>query len=595
MKKYITIIITFVVVSSCKKDFLDRYPQTSISPQLYFNTESDLSLYVNGFLDHPGTSLYVNGNEQATDDYATTGNVTMKNLMSGNISPKNTPNNWTWGRLRSINYFLGNYAKANVADAVKNHYAGLARYYRAKFYLDKVKNYSDVPWYSNTINPSDSAMLYKSSDPRTLIVDSIFADLDFAINNVMEKVPAGTPGLWAVKAMYARMALFEGTYRRYHPELNLQSTATRFLQLARQQAAEIMASGKFTLTANYADLFNSQDLSSNKEVILNTAYDAAKSVSSSGNFALLDYEQSPSRDLVQTYLMKDGTRFTDISNYQQKQFVEEFQNRDPRLYATYMYPGLTIIPATRPYVQKLSSNFTGYHQLKGFNNNSTDNTIISSVDVAAIRYAEVLLVYAEASAELGTITQPDLDKTIGLLRTRAGMPALNMASANANPDPVLQAKFPDVTGANLGLILEIRREKRVEFALEGQRYNDLLRWNAGTTAFAPYAQGLYFPGLGQYDLTGDGIPDIILISKSTPIPSDANKIKNSLGITLVYYKAGNYGDQGVTVYLQNGESGGPTVTGVTPRTFTAPKYYYLPIPVLEITQNPNLKQPFGWQ
>ncbi|MEX6686368.1 RagB/SusD family nutrient uptake outer membrane protein [Danxiaibacter flavus] len=595
MKKYITIITTFVLLSSCKKDFLDRYPQTIISPQLYFNTESDLSLYINGLLDHPGSSLFVNGNEQATDDYATTGNVTMKNLMGGNVSSQNTPNNWTWGRLRSINYFLDNYAKANVPENTKNHYAGLARYYRAKFYLDKVKNYSDVPWYSYTINPSDSAQLYKASDPRTAVVDSIFADLDFAANNVMEKVPAGTPGLWAVKAMYARMALFEGTYRKYHAELNLQSTAARFLQMAQKQAGDIMASGKFTLTANYADLFNTADLSGNKEVILNTAYDVAKGVSSSGNFGLLDYEQSPSKDLVQTYLMKDGTRYTDIPNYQKKQFVEEFQNRDLRLYATYIYPGLAVIPGTKPYVQKLNNNFTGYHQLKGFNNNSTDGTIVSSVDVAAIRYAEVLLTYAEASAELGTVTQADIDQTIGLLRTRAGMPALNMAAANASPDAVLAAKYPDVSGANKGLILEIRREKRVEFALEGQRYNDLLRWNAGATCFAPYAQGLYFPGLGQYDLTGDGIADIILIKKSDAIPAEADKLQNSLGQTLIYYKAGSFGDQGVTVYLQNGENGGAIVTGLAPRNFVAPKYYYLPIPVLEITQNPKLKQPFGWE
>ncbi|ANH84094.1 hypothetical protein A8C56_20390 [Niabella ginsenosidivorans] len=595
MKKYyIAILITLAGMSSCKKSFLDRYPQTSISPQLYFNTESDLSLYINGLLDHPGTSLYVNGNEQATDDYATTGNVTVKNLLSGNISPQNVPNNWNWGRLRSINYFLDNYSKAAVSEDIKNHYAGLARYYRAKFYLDKVKFFSDVPWYSHTIDPTDSLSLYKASDPRTLVVDSIFADLDFAAGNVKEKVPAGTPGLWAVKAMYARMALFEGTYRKYHPELNLQGTAARFLQLAKQQAGDIIASGQFALTPNYADLFNSQDLSQNKEVILNTAYDVAKEIASSGNANILDYEQSPSRDLVQTYLMKDGTRFTDAANYQQKQFVEEFKNRDPRIYATLMYPGFILLPATTPYIQKLNNNFTGYHQLKGYQNSSTDATVINSTDVPAIRYAEVLLVYAEASAELGAVTQDDIDKTIGLLRARAGMPPLLITSANANPDPVLAAKYPDVGGANKGLILEIRREKRVEFALEGQRYNDLMRWHAGTTGFAPYAQGLYFPGLGQYDLTGDGIPDIILISKTASIPDEKNKIKNALGVTLIYYKVGVFGDQNVTVFLQNGEAGGPIVTGVTPRAFIEPKYYYLPIPVLETTQNGQLKQPFGW-
>jgi len=602
MKKYFYIACLAVLFVACKKGFLDRYPHTEISPQLFFNSESDLALYINGLLDQPGTGIYVNGSEQATDDYATTGNVTMKNILSGNVSAQNAPGNWSWSRLRTINYFLQQYAKAQVADEVKDHYAGLARYYRAKFYLAKVKNYSSIPWYGQTINPTDSALLHKASDPRTLIVDSILADMDFAVAHVREKVPAGTPGLWAVKAMYARMALFEGTYRKYHPELNLQGTAGKFLEIARTQANDIIASKKFALTPGYADLFNSQDLSGNKEVLLNTAYDANKGVSGGNNIGIGgNYEQSPSRDLVQTYLMKDGTRFTDKADYEKQQFVEEFRDRDPRMYATFMSPGFIKLPDTRPYIQDLSVSFTGYHQLKGFVN-STDNLIIGSVDVPVIRYAEVLLTYAEAAAELGSVTQTDIDNTIGLLRSRAWStlvpsvpaPVLSIAAANANPDPVLAAKYPDVTGSNKGLILEIRREKRVEFALEGQRYDDLLRWHGGAE-FAKYADGLYFPGLGQYDLTGDNVPDIILISKSASIPAEDAKIKNSLGIKLIYYKAGGYKESGATVFLKNGEGGGSIVTGVTPRTFIEPKYYYLPIPVLETSQNPKLVQPFGWE
>lgn len=596
MKKYILILFTVVLISSCQKNFLDRYPQTGISPQLYFNTESDLSLYINGLLDQPGSGLYVNGSEQATDDYATTGNVTMKNILSGNVSAQNAPGGWSWTRLRNINYFLDNYSKASVPDDVKNHYAGLARYYRAKFYLDKVKSYSDVPWYSHTLNPSDSLMLYRASDPRTLVVDSLFADMEFAANNVREKVPTGTPGLWAVKTMYARMALYEGTYRKYHPELNLQGTANTYLDIAKKQAADIMASKNFSLTPRYADLFNSQDLNQNPEVILNTEYDNTKGVASNGNFGILDYEQSPSKDLLQTYLMEDGSRYTGKAGYQQFQFADEFKDRDPRLYATYMYPGFIMKNSSTSYtyIQKLNTNFTGYHQLKGYQNGSSDANIINGADVPALRYAEVLLIYAEAAAETGTITQDDLDKTIGLIRARAGMPPLNMIAANATPDPVLAAKYPDVTGANKGLILEIRREKRVEFAMEGQRYNDLMRWHAGTTGFAPYQQGIYFPGLGQYDLTGDGVPDIILVSKSASIPEEKDKLKNTLGTTLVYYKVGTYGDQNVSVFLQNGDNGGPIVTGTGTRTFIEPKYYYIPVPILEITQNASLKQPFGW-
>ncbi|MGE9310571.1 RagB/SusD family nutrient uptake outer membrane protein [Niabella sp. CJ426] len=593
MKNYIYLCLLIIATASCKKDFLDRYPQTVISPQLYFKTESDLSLYVNGMLSKRGTSIYVNSDEQSTDDYSTTGNVRMKNMLAGNISADNTPSFWGWSTLRNINYFLDNYSGANTTAEVKNHYAGLARYYRALFYMDKVKVYSNVPWYSHVIEASDSASLYKASDPRSLIIDSIFKDLDYAVNNVRESVPAGTPGLWAVKTMYARLALHEGTYRKYHPELNLQNTANRFLELAKTQANDIITSGKFLLTPNYGDLFVSQDLSANKEVILNTVYDVAKQAGSDINSVVsANFEQSPSRDLVQEYLMIDGSRFTSTDDYQKKQYVEEFKNRDPRIYATFMTPGFVRLPATTPLVPLLSTGFTGYYQKKGYQN-SIDPNVRGGADVPELRYAEVLLTYAEASAELGSLTQADIDKSINLLRTRAGIPGLNLANANANPDPVLANKFSDVTGANKGAILEIRRERRVEFAFEGKRYDDLMRWNGGKV-FEKYPQGMYFPGLGQYDLTGDNVADIILVSRTATIPPVDQRIKNSLGVTLVYYKVGTFGQSG-SIPLENGETGGPIVTGLAPRTFVAPKYYYFPIPISQTTQNPKLQQPHGWE
>lgn len=593
MKNYIYLCLLIMATASCKKDFLDRYPQTVISPQLYFKTESDLSLYVNGMLSKRGTSIYVNSDEQSTDDYSTTGNVRMKNMLAGNISADNTPSFWGWSTLRNINYFLDNYSGANATAEVKNHYAGLARYYRALFYMDKVKVYSNVPWYSHVIEASDSASLYKASDPRSLIIDSIFKDLDYAVNNVRESVPAGTPGLWAVKTMYARLALQEGTYRKYHPELNLQNTANRFLELAKTQANDVITSGKFLLTPNYGDLFISQDLSANKEVILNTVYDVAKQAGSDINSVVsANYEQSPSRDLVQEYLMADGSRFTDIPNYQQKQYVDEFKNRDPRIYAAFMTPGFVRLPATTPLIPLLSTGFTGYYQKKGYQN-SVDPNVRGGADVPELRYAEVLLIYAEASAELGSLTQADIDKSINLLRTRAGIPGLNMANANAGPDPVLANKFPNVTGTNKGVLLEIRRERRVEFAFEGKRYDDLMRW-AGGKVFEKYPQGMYFPGLGQYDLTGDNVPDIILVSRAATIPAVDQRIKNSLGVTLVYYKVGTFGQSG-SIPLENGEAGGAIITGVTPRTFVAPKYYYFPIPIAQTTQNPKLQQPYGWE
>jgi len=585
-----------IVFASCKKDFLDRYPQTSIAPQLFFKSEQDLSLYVNGLLDLPGKDNYLA--DQSSDNLATTGSIEIKNIMTGSPSSKTITGGWNWSRLRNINYFLDNYDKAEVAQEVKDHYAGLARYYRAEFYFGMVKRYSDVPWYSHATQPDDSAALYSIRSPRSLVMDSVMSDLAFAAAHVRENVPIGTPNVWAVKTFYARVALYEGTFRKYHTESNLQNTAAQFLQTASDVAKDIMSSGKFQIyntghpNQDYAALFNSQDLTSNSEVILVNAYDASKP-GGGGNAANAfgDYEQSPARDLVQTYLMKDGTRFSAVAGYDKFTYVQEFQNRDPRLSQTFAYPGWVRLPATTPFVPYFNKNFTGYFQLKGYIN-TTDNIVNNSTDFPVYRYAEVLLTYAEALAELGQIAQSDLDISVNLLRARAGIPGLDLAFANSNPDPVLMTKYPNVSGTYGGVILELRRERRVEFAMEGFRYDDLMRWDAGKL-LENIPQGMYFPALGKYDMTGDGVPDIILIDKGSSIPPEDQKEKNSLGKTLVYYKAGNFGDP-VTIYLSNGTSGA-IVTEVTPRSFIDPKDYYRPIPYTQTVLNPNLKQMFGWE
>jgi len=588
-----------IVGSSCKKDFLNRYPQDTVSPDLFFKSETDLSLYINGLLDLPGTWQYLG--DQSSDNTATTGSIEIKNIMIGTPTSQTITGGWDWSRLRNINYFLDNYSKAAVPQETKDHYAGLARYYRAAFYFGKISRFSDVPWYGKTLQPEDPA-LYKARDPRALVVDSMMADLSFAVNHIREKVPVGTPNVWAAKMLFARIALYEATFRRYHPELNLQSTADRFLDSAVAQTKDIMASGKFAIytdqgpTKSYAALFASQDASKISEVILADSYDYAKSNGASNSningYVFGDYEQSPSRDLVQTYLMKDGSRFTDIPGYDKFLFTQEFQNRDPRMAQTLVYPGFKRSNDTRPYNQRLNKNFTGYHQLKGYFN-TTDNVAAGSMFFPVYRYAEALLIYAEALAEKGNLTQSDLDKSVNLIRARVGMPAIDLVGSNANIDPVLMAQYPDVSGPLKGTILEIRRERRVEFALEGYRYDDLMRWHAGKL-LQKIPEGMYFPGLGKYDVTGDGIEDIMLIDKSQDIPADADKVKNSLGINLDYYKAGSFGDD-VTVYLKNGAAGGTIVTETNIRTFQEPKYYYRPIPFNQVALNPNLKQIFGWE
>lgn len=595
-KNTILFIITLLVSQSCNDDFLERYPETSIAKENFFNSEEDLATYVYSLYDFPGFGIYVS--DLSTDNAATTGATEIKNMMIGTPTAATVTDGWNWTQLRNINYYLVNMRKAKINEAALNHYEGLGRFFRAKFYMDKVKRYSNVPWYDKVLETND-ADLFKKQDPRTMVVDKIFEDYAFAAQHVREDDRSGAVNKWVVLAYQARHALHEGTFRKYHAELSLQGTANTYLQLSRDAAKQIIDNGGFSIyntgkpMADYGALFNNTNLESNPEVILGTFNENEKQNSGWWAYMFGNYEVNPVRDLMQTYLMANGTPFTSQPGYQTKQFVEEFQNRDPRLYQTYAYPGWELINTSTYaqgggiYVQQLTKNFSGYHQIKGFVNN-TSTAVQNSLDIPVIRLAEILLIYAEARAELGELTQADLDLSVNKLRARAGMGNLML---NAAADPVLQSQYPNVSGTHADVLREIRRERRVELALEGFRFDDLMRWHAGKL-IEKEPEGLYFPGLGKYDLTGDGVVDIILIPNTQPVPAEADKEQNSLGKKLIYYQVGPQGSD-ASFYLSNGTSG-TSVTDPERGTFTEPKYYYRPVPAPQVLLNPNLEQVFGW-
>ena len=585
-------LLVAVVFTACNDEFLDRVPETSIGKENFFNTEEDLNIYINGLYNFPGVGLFIE--DRATDNAATTGNMEIKTMMTTSPSSTTILSGWDWNQLRSINFFLENFNKAAISDEVLNHNEGVARMFRANFYMSKVKRYSDVPWYDKVIGTSDVDELYKARDSREMVVEKLFEDYQFAAENVFQNTPSGAVDQWTAKAFMARAALHEGTFRKYHTELGLESTANDYLNIARDMAKDIMDNGGFALydngnpTEDYGSLFNSTDLSTNPEVILARFFEHETLNSGWWEYMFGNYEVCPTKDLMQSYLMADGSYYSSQGGYETFQIVQEFQNRDPRLNQTYAYPGYNLIFTSTysqgggSYIQQLGKNFSGYHQIKGFMN-TLDLSARNSMDIPVIRFAEMLLIYAEARAELGELTQNDLDLTVNQIRNRAGMPPLNMSVV---ADPVQQARYPGVTSA---VLLEIRRERRIELALEGFRFDDLMRWNAGELLEIE-PEGLYFPSLGKFDLTGDGEDDIHLLSASESIPDV--KETNGLGVQLIYYKAGTFGED-VGVYLKNGDSG--TIQTIADRgTFVAPKYYYRPVPQPQVTLNPKLEQLFGW-
>jgi len=209
---------------------------------------------------------------------------------------------------------------------------------------------------------------------------------------------------------------------------------------------------------------------------------------------------------------------------------------------------------------------------------SQDANAKSVTPMPIFRFAEVLLAFAEAKAELGTLTQDDLNRSINLLRSRVGMPALNMVDANANPDPFLAAQYTGVVGANTGVVLEIRRERRIELVMESFRWNDLMRWKEGHLLTTPY-KGMYFRGPGSYDLDGNGKPDVVIYTDTKP-PAQSG---------VVYLKLGT------DVDLENGVSGGNIVINKTvTKTWREDRDYLFPIPQQEILLNPKLSQNPKW-
>jgi hypothetical protein len=598
MKKIIYTILSVLIFSACNDDYLDRFPETEIGKENFFKSEEDLRIYVNSMYNFPGVGMYTG--DAPTDNATTTGNTELKTMMVSTPTSETILAGWDWDQLRNINFFLENFNNNDLPDETLNHYEGLARFFRANFYMEKVKRYSNVPWYDYTINTDDEASLMKTQDSREMVVEKVFEDYQFAVNHVEANQPSGAVNKWVVLSYMARNALYEGTYRKYHTELNLQGSANSFLTLARDAAIQIIQSGNFAIhntgnsSTDYGELFTSTDLAGNSEVIFSRVYEDGLLNSGWWSFMFGNYEVSPSKDLLQSYLQADGSFYTAQDGYETKLFVDEFDNRDQRLYQTYAYPGWELINTSTYsqgggiYIQQLQKNFSGYHQLKGFVNNP-DESVSNSLDLPIIRYAEILLIFAEAKGEMGELTDADLDMSVNLLRSRAGVSPMTL---NPAVDPVQEARYPNIkSNTQWRELLEIRRERRVELALEGYRIDDLNRWMAGLL-LENEPEGLYFPGLGKYDLTGDGIVDIILIDVSESIPEADDKEENELGVKLIYYRVG-YQDSDASFYLSDGNSG--TIATVKDRgSFVEPKYYYRPVPQTQVTLNPNLTQIFGW-
>ncbi|MFB0947708.1 MAG: RagB/SusD family nutrient uptake outer membrane protein, partial [Spirosomataceae bacterium] len=137
----LSLLFVFSLLTSCNDEYLDLVPETEIAVDNFFNTEEDLAIYINGLYNFPGFGIYYD--DEATDNAATTGNREIKTVMTTDANSNTVTSGWNWSYLRDVNLFLENSERAKTSDEVKRHYQGIARFFRAQFYMDKVKRFSD--------------------------------------------------------------------------------------------------------------------------------------------------------------------------------------------------------------------------------------------------------------------------------------------------------------------------------------------------------------------------------------------------------------------------------------------------------------------
>lgn len=483
----IAILAAGLLLTCCNK--LDLAPETQLRDEDYWNTENDLINACNRSYQ----LLQGNWIDNRGDDNINQGSNSISN---GSWTIPNTSDEWNnrYRDIFTVNNILENGLKAKVNDATKNRYFAEARFFRAYAYFQLVQKYGDVPLVLRTLD-LNSEELTMPRTPRAGVMKTIYEDLDFAAAWLPARaaLPAAQWGrvtkstAWGLKA---RAALYEGTRQKFRGESGWEN----HLQNAIDAAQKVMGQGH-TLFADYGKLFvHDGEGPANREAIFVKLYGVSSTnVLLAHNFSrdLENGRIAITRNLIRQYLYTDGLPAFNTDNTPvatpSPLFVPEdtepayntiFENRDPRLTFTVFMAGETAYKG--PWVPTTSlGSRSAFASKKGFNIEDWTNNTAATTDRMLMRYAEILLILAEAKYELnGSISDADLDLTVNALRTRAGM-AVKLTNAF-------------VTDNNLSMREEIRRERTVELALEGFRYDDLVRWKTAETVLPKDLLGAKF-------------------------------------------------------------------------------------------------------
>ena len=574
-RKYLlySLIAGAFTLTGCNDAFLERAPQT-LNDETFWTTPNDLKTYATAFYGILPMGV-ANIDDQNSDDMVPRN---VNQFIWDQYSVPAEDGEWSksdWQNIRNINYFMTHYGTVEGDEAEINRYVGEMRFFRALEYFSKIKTFGDVPWLEEDLNVDDTDILYGPKMPRNQVAQKIIEDLDFAIQWLPDGRVTSTGDdanritKDVARHIKARVCLNEGTYYKYHTELGYEYTD--LLNQAASEADTLMNSGRYDIyntgdaAHDYYNMFVMEDKSNLSEAILYIDYAEPLRRHNMGHGA---YEALAgfSKDFVDGYLYADGLPKA-LTSYPtaDETMAEELANRDPRASQTIrndkFFEGnesYTVIVtkdtlgADDAYITQFIP--TGYQTIKGYDPATAHRGNTLEVhDGIAYRYAETLLIYAEAKAELGSITQDDLDRSINQLRDRVGMPHLTTSVNFTDPN------WPDYGYTLSPLLQEIRRERRVELAGEGFRFADICRWKAGQ------------------------ILNNVMTYVGKKISVKASQAKDGLrannGCVIIY---GNYTNADLS--YQAGKS----------RTWDDKMYLY-PIPTGELQRNENLlPQNPGW-
>jgi hypothetical protein len=451
LKYNLTILLSVVFLIACNDDFLQRPPLDQVTSVHYFKTPGDLRAYVNQFYSAANFPKYEDHGNEFNSDNQVGPNPDIRLQGTRVIT---TSGSIGFGAVRNINYFFDHYKAVEENHALKDYqqYVGEAHFFKALIYFNLVKTYGDIQWLDKELGTS-SPELYAPRDPRNFVVDKIIASLDTAALYLTEDKTRGSGRVnkWMALLLQSRVALYEGTWEKYHagtPFGVANPNHEKYFAIAASAANQIIQSGLYSVytTGNpdkdYRSLFNLRTYANNSEVMFWREYnnDLSRGASSFTNtrnyYMVAPYNKTISKQLADSYLCLDGESIATSPLFKGYSDLEiEKQNRDPRF-------SQTIATPSDLWMQFQDGRTQHYQDLYGTLNSSAANNAPSGYVIAKgyhpdlqyhvsqyeetpsilFRYAEVLLNYAEAKAELGTLTQSDLDLSIKKLRDRVGFP-----------------------------------------------------------------------------------------------------------------------------------------------------------------------------